>query len=134
MTKDELKLELDALGVEYPKDAKLADLEALYAPYAPPADTGEAPEPDGPEEQPQAVQGDSEQPQPDAIDADRAVVSAAHGLNLRSEQNGNVIHVLPRGAECDVLERDGEWCRVSYEVDGWVRSEFLAGAEVAKDE
>lgn len=126
MTKDELKLELDALGVEYPKDAKLAELEALYAPYAPPADTGEAPEPDGPEEQPQAVQGDSEQPHPEATGPDRAVVAAEHGLNVRGAPEGAAIHVLRDGAEVDVLEADGEWSMVSCRVDGWVRSEFLA--------
>ncbi|MZK29343.1 SH3 domain-containing protein, partial [Eggerthella sp. BIOML-A4] len=75
---------------------------------------------------PQAWDGSDDGEQSEEIGHDRTVVSATHGLNMRDEQNGNVIHVLPRGAECDVLERDGEWCRVSYKAEGWVRSEFLA--------
>lgn len=35
MTNDELKAELDALLIEYPAKATKAELEALYAPYAP---------------------------------------------------------------------------------------------------
>ena len=34
MTKDEIKRILDEMGVEYGKDAKLAELETLYASHA----------------------------------------------------------------------------------------------------
>ena len=34
MTKDEIKRVLDDMGVEYGKDAKLAELETLYASHA----------------------------------------------------------------------------------------------------
>ena len=107
MTKDEIKRVLDDMGVEYGKDAKLAELETLYASHATESQTH----------------------------ADKAETAAENGSpqawdgsddGEQSEEIGNVIHVLPRGAECDVLERDGEWCRVSYKAEGWVRSEFLA--------
>lgn len=125
MTKDELKTELDALGVDYPKDAKLAELAELYAPYVPAADTGAAPPLDGPEGQPQAAQDGGEESRPETIDPDRAVVAAEYGLYMRAEPDGSATHVLPGGTECDVLDIDGEWSRVSCRIDGWVRTEFL---------
>lgn len=129
MTKDEIKRILDEMGVEYGKDAKLAELETLYASHATESQTRMPTRPKRAAENdsPQAWDGSDDGEQSEEIGHDRAVVSAAHGLNMRDEQNGNVIHVLPRGAECDVLERDGEWCRVLYRAEGWVRSEFLYG-------
>ena len=125
MTKDEIKRILDEMGVEYGKDAKLAELETLYASHATESQThADKAETAAENDSPQAWDGSDDGEQSEEIGHDRAVVSAAHGLNMRDEQNGNVIHVLPRGAECDVLERDGEWCRVLYRAEGWVRSEF----------
>lgn len=125
MTKDELKTELDALGVDYPKDAKLGELEALYAPYAPSTDTGGALDQNEPEEQPQTPQGGNDEPLTEAIDPDRAVVAAKHGVNMRETPGGTVAHVLPEGAVCDVLEAGNDWSRVSCRVEGWVRTELL---------
>ena len=128
MTKDEIKRILDEMGVEYGKDAKLAELETLYASHATESQThADKAETAAENDSPQAWDGSDDGEQSEEIGHDRAVVSAAHGLNMRDEQNGNVIHVLPRGAECDVLERDGEWCRVLYRAEGWVRSECLYG-------
>ena len=127
MTKDEIKRILDEMGVEYGKDAKLAELETLYASHATESQThADKVETAAENDSPQAWDGSDDGERSEEIGHDRAVVSAAHGLNMRDEQNGNVIHVLPRGAECDVLERDEEWCRVLYGAEGWVRSEFLA--------
>lgn len=125
MTKDELKAELDALGVEYPKNASLADLEGLYAPYSTATDAAKGPE--GAFQKPR-----DESVASPTIDPDHAVVAAEHGLNVRTVPNGKVLCVLPDGTECDVLDADGEWSRVSFRFDGWVRSEFLAQPSVAR--
>lgn len=120
MTKDELKLELDALGVEYPKDAKLAELEALYAPYAPSAapcvdagDTGGQNAPEAPEDARLAL----------GAALFEATVGCAR-LNVRDEPGGAIVCELKEGQPVEVLSEgvDG-WSHIR--LDAWARSEFL---------
>ena len=87
------------MGVEYGKDAKLAELETLYRLGC---DRNRRRMPTRPKtaaenDSPQAWDGSDDGEQSEEIGHDRTVVSATHGLNMRDEQNGNVIHVpLPR--------------------------------------
>lgn len=81
MTKDEIKRVLDDMGVEYGKDAKLAELETLYASHATEsqthADKAETAAENG---SPQAWDGSDDGEQSEEIGHDRTVVSATHGL------------------------------------------------------
>lgn len=119
MTKDEIKRILDEMGVEYGKDAKLAELETLYASHATESQThADKAETAAENDSPQAWDGSDDGEQSEEIGHDRAVVSAAHGLNMRDEQNGNVIHVLPRGAEATCSSATGNGAAFCTERKG----------------
>jgi N-acetylmuramoyl-L-alanine amidase len=52
----------------------------------------------------------------------------AERLNVRVEPNGKAERVagyLKRGTEVEILERQGSWCRVKVELEGWVSSRYL---------
>ncbi len=104
MTNDEIKAELDALGVDYPPKAAKAELEALYAPYAAPEpeDAAQAPEP-GAEDASEAVRTVRAKP-----------TDPRARLNIRSAPGGDVLAAVPAGTE---LQAVGE------PVDGWQRLE-----------
>ena len=58
-------------------------------------------------------------------------------LNIREEpkEDGQIIGKLTSKAGCDILETDGDWYKIrSGGVTGYVKSEFIATGEKAKEE
>lgn len=135
MTKDEIKRELDALGVDYAKESKLAELEALYAPYAPyetpaavqGAATGEATPPKA-AHAPAEIAGGAPASEPGASVEDTAAPDlrtvACSLLNMRDAADGEVLAVARAGAPVEVIDAVDGWAHVT--MDAWVRGELLA--------
>ena len=119
MTKDEIKRELDALGIDYQKDAKIADLEALYAPYA---NHGTV---DGAAVRGEAGQAAPAEDTPNA-ESDNRTVSAVTDVNVREDPSmeARVLCVAKQGAVLEIGEGTAEgWTPVV--LHAWVKSEFL---------
>ena len=57
--------------------------------------------------------------------------TTAPSLNLRDAPEGGILGSLPRGRTVVVLERDGDWLRISVSVDGetclaWVNARWIS--------
>lgn len=119
MTVDEIKRELDDLGVEYPKDALKAELEQLLAEAAEDAATG--PETSEPDPEP-----DPAEPGPEIGPRRRIVATDAGALNIRCEPGGAVLKVVPDGTELTAIgDPEDDWQRVV--IEAWAKAEFLKG-------
>ncbi len=119
MTVDEIKRELDDLGVEYPKDALKAELEQLLAEAAEDAATG--PETSEPDPEP-----DPAEPGPEIGPRRRIVATDAGALNIRCEPGGAVLKVVPDGTELTAIgDPEDGWQRVV--IEAWAKAEFLKG-------
>ena len=56
----------------------------------------------------------------------KAIVTATLGLRLREKPWGNIITVMPHGAEVEILEEKLLWWKVRYnKTDGWAYSKYL---------
>jgi hypothetical protein len=62
---------------------------------------------------------------PEPIKPGAAVVTATNGkpVRMRTEPGGTVIANLPVGTEVEIVQTDGEWCKIR--ADGWMMSKFL---------
>ncbi|MBU2912737.1 N-acetylmuramoyl-L-alanine amidase [Reichenbachiella agariperforans] len=52
----------------------------------------------------------------------------AYQLNVRSEPSASsdlVMEPLTKGEQVEILERQGQWCRVKIEREGWVSGKYL---------
>lgn len=58
--------------------------------------------------------------------ANKHVKVSVHQLNLREDVDGEVLTVLKKGTELEILEETGEWYMVSTSagVEGFVKAEF----------
>ncbi len=142
-TNDELKAELDKLGVEYAQDAKKDELKALLTEAKKPLD----PEPAAaPEEGDDATESAAEatpapEPKEDAPKAETAPLAAsadtvrvkltdatAKTLNVRIEPAGAVIQTVPDGTTLEALggEEDG-W--IPVKVTGYVMASLVEPAD-----
>lgn len=139
MTNDELKAELDALLIEYPAKATKAELEALYAPYAPvktaePQD-GELESPQDGGDATQAPEPDPDEPEP--IGEERApesrpvrlrVSSPGAGLNVRDAPGGRILCTVGDGEELEAAgDPVGGWQPVR--LTAYVMAEFAEPAD-----
>lgn len=117
MTIDELKAELDALGIEYKAKATKDELEALYAPYAPAKAEPTDEEPTAQAESDPTA--DVEQP---AVRV--ALDNPEASLNVRTVPGGQVMTAVPNGTVLESVgaESDG-WLLVL--VPGWVRADLV---------
>lgn len=119
MTVDEIKRELDALGVGYPPGARKTELEEMLAKAAEGAAT--APETPAPDPEP-----DPAEPGPEIGPRRRIVATDAGALNIRHEPGGAVLKVVPDGTELTAIgDPEDGWQRVV--IEAWAKAEFLKG-------
>ena len=119
MTVDEIKRELDALGVGYPPGARKTELEEMLAKAAEGAAT--APETPAPDPEP-----DPAGPGPEIGPRRRIVATDASALNIRCEPGGAVLKVVPDGTELTAIgDPEDGWQRVV--IEAWAKAEFLKG-------
>lgn len=145
MTNDELKRELDALGVEYKAKATHDELEALLAPYLNDENTDKLNDEDAPEgaedkadapgdedaeqandDEAKDCEGSEESGEPDVL------VVTAPRVNVRYQPDGDVFTILTEGTEVlsdgDAEEHEGTlWQPVKVDdTPLYIRADLVA--------
>lgn len=141
MTNDELKRELDALGVEYKAKATHDELEALLASYLNDEDTDKPNDEDAPEGAEDKADDPGEQDEDDETgdcegseesgEPDVLVVTAPR-VNVRYKPEGDVFTILTEGTEVlsdgDAEEHEGTlWQPVKVDdTQLYIRADLVA--------